>query len=61
MIEKLHILKAKSSKRVGVYVYLNEDDINRLDQLVEKTNTNRTDVMRQALRKIYEIEASNGC
>ena len=57
MSEKLNILEGrKDNTRTGVYVYLEKEDVDKLIALVNKTHTNRSDVMRQALKMVYKME-----
>lgn len=45
--------KSRAGTKIGVVTYLEDPDLQKLDWLVSKANSNRSDVIRQALRALH--------
>lgn len=46
--------KSRAGTKTGVVAYLEGDDLGKLDFLVGRANSNRSDIVRQALRRFYD-------
>lgn len=45
--------RSRQGTKTGVVAYLEPDDLALLDYLVRRANSNRSDVIRQAIRKLH--------
>lgn len=46
--------RSRSGSKVGVTVYVEDDDLAKLDFLVGRANSNRSDILRQAVNSLYD-------
>lgn len=50
--------KSRTGTKTGVVAYFENDDLDKLRFLVGRANSNRSDVVRQAIRTLYdEVQA----
>lgn len=50
---------AEKNNRRSVLLVLNKDDYNKLRALVSASDTNNSEVLRQCLRHVYDLETQN--
>ena len=48
--------KTRAGTKTGVTTYLEDDDLGRLDELVGRANSDRSDIIRQAIRHLHAVE-----
>lgn len=46
--------RSRQGTKTGVVSYLEKDDLDKLDFCAKRANTNRSDIVRQAIRHLHE-------